>query len=339
MKKALTLLSALVFAGAIAAPVMAQNAGITPTEVSNFNRYLDKHPEVAQKLAANPQLVNDPQFMQNHAGLQTFLSKHPGVREELHSSPGQFMYREGHYEWNHGGGPVGAGPGIAAGPVARFDNRYLDEHPEVAHQLASDPRLADNPQYLATHPGLDTYLSRHPEVRQELQTHPDRFMNAERRDDGYGHPYHGPGPVSRFDNGYLDEHPEVAQQLAKDPHLVDNPQYLATHPGMDQYFASHPEVRTELQQHPDRFMDREAHYEHYEDSGDHPIRNADHYLDNHPKVDQQLQKNPALVDSPKYMNNHPELNNFMDNHPVAQQEWKSHPYKFMNHENHYNQKH
>jgi len=74
MKKALTLLSALVFAGAIAAPVMAQNAGITPTEVSNFNRYLDKHPEVAQKLAANPQLVNDPQFMQNHAGLQTFLS-------------------------------------------------------------------------------------------------------------------------------------------------------------------------------------------------------------------------------------------------------------------------
>src|SRR5262249_6380059 len=158
--------------------------------------------------------------------------------------------REGHYEWNHGGGPISAGPGTAAGPVARFDNGYLDGHPEVSRQLARDPRLADNPQYLATHPGLDAYLSKHPEVRQELQTHPDRFMNAERRDDRYGHPYHGPGPVSRFDNGYLDEHPEVAQQLAKDPHLVDNPQYLATHPGLDRYFASHPEVRTELQQHP-----------------------------------------------------------------------------------------
>ena len=249
MKKALTILSALVFAGAMVAPAMAQNAGITPTEVTNFDRYLDNHLEVAQKLAANPQLVNDQQFVSNHPGLQAFMSKHPGVREELHQHPGQFMYREGHYSWSHG------------------------------------------------------------------------------------------TPVSRFDNGYLDQHPEVAQQLAKDPRLVDNPQYLATHPGMDQYFKSHPEVRTELQQHPDRFMSREARYEHYEENGGHPIRNADHYLDNHPKVDQQLQKNPAMVDSPNYMNNHPGLNNFMDNHPVAQQEWKSHPYKFMNHENHYNQKH
>ena len=254
MKKALTVLSALVFAGAMAAPVMAQNTVITPTEVNNFNRYLDKHPEVAQKLAANPQLINNSQFMSNHPGLEGFMSKHPGVREELHESPGQFMYREGHYTWSHG------------------------------------------------------------------------------------------SPVSRFDNGYLDEHPEVAQQLAKDPHLADNPQYLANHPGLDQYFASHPEVRTDLQQHPDRFMNREGHYENYENHGNygygaHPVANADHYMDNHPEVAQQLQKNPGLVDDPKYMNNHPGLQDFMSNHPVARQDWKSHPYKFMNHEQHYNQKH
>jgi hypothetical protein len=36
-----------------------------------------------------------------------------------------------------------------AGPVGRFDNGYLDEHPEVAHQLGANPALADNPVNLS----------------------------------------------------------------------------------------------------------------------------------------------------------------------------------------------
>src|SRR5208283_4689825 len=153
-----------------------------------------------------------------------------------------------------------ASAALAEGPVGRFDNGYLDEHPEVAHQLGANPSLADNPQFLATHPGLDDYLSRHPEVRQDLQQHPYRFMSDEwRRDHGYGGGYgitHG--EVARFDHGYLDEHPEVAEQLARDPRLVDNPEFLATHPGLDEYFKNHPEIRSELQHHPDHFMAREG---------------------------------------------------------------------------------
>ena len=346
MKKSVATLAAMIFVGATSVAAMAQapyNPDITGTEITNFNHYLDNHPEVAQRLAANPELVNNPQFLGNHPGLQNFLSNHPGVSGELHESPGQFMYREGHYEWNHGGGPVAAGGGVTAGPVARFDNGYLDEHPEVAHQLSANPHLVDNPQFLATHPGLDGYLSNHPEVRQELQQHPERFMNAEWRDDLYGH---GPGnnygithgEVSRFDNGYLDEHPEVARQLSANPHLVDNPQYLATHPGLDDYFANHPGVRTELQQHPDRFMNDEWKHEAYENEA-HPLANTDRYMDSHPEVAQQLKSNPALVDNHQYVDSHPGLHSFLQNHPVARTEWKSHPYKFMNRENNYDKKH
>jgi hypothetical protein len=146
-----------------------------------------------------------------------------------------------------------------AGPVTNFDNGYLDEHPEVARQLGAHPGLADNPQFLATHPGLDGYLSHHPEVRQDLLQHPYRFMSDEWRHDerGYGITH---GEIARFDHGYLDEHPEVAQQLAHDPRLVDNPQFLATHPGLDEYFKNHPEIREELQHHPDRFIGREDRY-------------------------------------------------------------------------------
>jgi hypothetical protein len=63
--------------------------------------------------------------------------------------------------------------------------------------------------------------------------------------------------VANFNNGYLDQHLEVAQQLAQNPKLVDDPQFRAAHPGLDQYLASHPEVRSQLQQHPERFMTAE----------------------------------------------------------------------------------
>src|SRR5260370_21228993 len=73
-------------------------------------------------------------------------------------------------------GAMTAASAIAAGPVARFDNGYLDEHPEVAERLCRNPRLVDNPQFLATHPGIYQYFKNHPEIREELQNHPDRFM-------------------------------------------------------------------------------------------------------------------------------------------------------------------
>ena len=184
-------------------------------------------------------------------------------------------------------------------------------------------------------------MAAHPNVREELQSHPYRFMSSERRDDHYGQQNGGPispGAVHRFDNGYLDQHPEVSQQLASNPRLVDNPTYLATHPGLDQYMASHPEVRGELQAHPDRFMNREAHYENHEGEP-HPLAHTDNYLDRHPEVERQLQSNPGLVNNQAYMKNHPELHDFMQDHPVARQEWKSHPYKYMNREEHYQAKH
>jgi len=262
MKRAFTILAAAAFSGALCSAAIAQSApnrDITQPEIARFNHFLDNHPEVAQRLAANPGLINDPQFMANHPGLRGFLAKHPGVREELHETPGQFMYREGHYEWAHGGGPVAAAPGTGAEQVARFDNGYLDEHPEVARQLGADPALADNPQFLANHPGLDSYLASHPGVRQELQQHPYRFMSDEWKDDRWDRG-NGPHPLANTDR-YLDRHPEVAEQLNHNPALVDNPQYLANHPGLREFLARHPVARADWKSHPYRYMHHEDRYD------------------------------------------------------------------------------
>ena len=135
--------------------------------------------------------------------------------------------------------------GITRGEVARFDRGYLDEHPEVARELGRDPRLVDNPLFRANHPGLDAYLAAHPGVRTELQRHPDRFMTdewrRERWEDG-----RGPHPLANTDR-YLDQHPEVAQQLNANPRLIDNRQFVDSHPGLHEFLATHPDARQRLE--------------------------------------------------------------------------------------------
>ncbi len=76
--------------------------------------------------------------------------------------------------------PAGYGDGdTTRGQIASFDG-YLDNHPEVARELARNPGLVNNWQYMANHPGLRQYLANHPGVREELRENPRAFMVRER---------------------------------------------------------------------------------------------------------------------------------------------------------------
>jgi hypothetical protein len=150
-------------------------------------------------------------------------------------------------------------PNITRGEVSRFDNGYLDEHPEVARQLGHDPHLVDNPQFLANHPGLDSYFANHPYVRTELQQHPDRFMSDEWRHERWENGY-GPHPLRNTDR-YLDEHPEVSRQLNADPRLIDNRQYVDSHPGLHEFLETHPDARHQWKSQPYNYMHREDRYD------------------------------------------------------------------------------
>ncbi len=74
-----------------------------------------------------------------------------------------------------------AGPVMAqqptGGAVANADYGYFDSHPEIANQLAKDPTLIDNQQFVDSHPSLHTYLHDHPNVRHEFKSHPNKFMH------------------------------------------------------------------------------------------------------------------------------------------------------------------
>jgi hypothetical protein len=73
--------------------------------------------------------------------------------------------------------------------------------------------------------------------------------------------------------------------------------------------------------------------------GAHPLANTDNYLDQNPQLEEQLSRNPKLVDNPRFVASHPELHEYLQTHPHARQAWKSHPYKFMQHENQYDINH
>jgi len=62
------------------------------------------------------------------------------------------------------------------------------------------------------------------------------------------------------------------------------------------------------------------------------LRNFDGFLDKYPEIDEQLRKNPGLINDPKYVNDHPELKEFLENHPGVRQELKEHPKYFMHRE-------
>jgi hypothetical protein len=169
--------------------------------------------------------------------------------------------------------------------LARFD-QFLDSHHEIAGQLRKTPSLIDDPQFLQSHPELNTYLQDHPSVKQEISEQPDTFMRLE---DRYSHDAnlrdHDAGgqdrdagrrdvtnrdgdrrevanrdadrrDVASFDR-FLDDHREIGEQVRKDPSLLDNRNFVQNHPILQTYLRDNPGVRDQTRQDPGAFMRQE----------------------------------------------------------------------------------
>lgn len=153
--------------------------------------------------------------------------------------------------------------------IADMD-RFLDSHPEIAEQLRKDPSLIDNREWVTNHPALQEYLQNHPKVSEEFKENPNAFM---KREDRYERQEDRAGDRDRDrDRGrdndttrrdlaemdrFLDSHPEIAQQLRKDPSLINNREWVANHPALQEYLQKHPEVSEEIKENPNAFMRQE----------------------------------------------------------------------------------
>lgn len=72
----------------------------TRKELKKFDKFLKHHRAVENDLRANPQAVNDAQYMSRHKDLEKFLRKNPRVTTDLSSDPNYFVDRETRYQQN-----------------------------------------------------------------------------------------------------------------------------------------------------------------------------------------------------------------------------------------------
>ena len=169
--------------------------------------------------------------MENHPALQTFLQEHPGIREEITENPDAFMRREERFDRREGA----RDRETARRELALFD-RFLDSHRETAEQLRRDPSLVNNPEFVEKHPALQTFLQQNPGVREDLRENPNSFMQQENRFDRQEARADQRSDITRgelasFDQ-FLDRHRETAEQLRRDPSLVNNQQFVQSHPAL-----------------------------------------------------------------------------------------------------------
>jgi hypothetical protein len=127
-------------------------------------------------------------------------------------------------------------------------DRFMMNHPQIQQELKNDPSLINNPQWLAKHPEVNQWMAQHPAMRSAALQNPTALVNRENARI-VGDEQHGVKTTDAF----LAQHPETAQELAKDPSLINNKEYLAQHPALENYMKTHPEIAQEWQSHPNQF--------------------------------------------------------------------------------------
>jgi hypothetical protein len=219
--------------------------------------------------------------------------------------------------------------------LAEF-NQFLDRHPEVAEQLRRDPTLLTNANFLQSHPELQQFLQDHPAIRKDVDQDPSAVMREEdrygRHDDRDRAGNEIPQRELEAMRQFLNDHPEIAEQLQKNSKLIDSRQFLDDHSALKQFLAQHPQLRQEFDEHPYAFIRGE-------DRDDRASRmqltDLDEFLNKHPEIAEQLQKNPSLIDSKTFVQDHPALQQFLTNHPQLTAELEENPNAIMRQEDRY----
>jgi phage-related protein len=219
-------------------------------------------------------------------------------------------------------------------------DRFMDAHPEIAEQLRKDPSLVDDKKFVASHAALQQFLADHPGVREEYKENPNAFMHDEQRYDRREDRASG-RDVTRTElanmDRFMDAHPEIAEQLRKDPSLVDDKKFVASHTALQQFLADHPGVREEYKENPNAFMHEEQHYDQRGNSyagHDRDVTGAERasfneFLEGHNNIAGELSKNPSLANNKEYIEGHPALGEYLNSHPQVHEELGENPQAFL----------
>jgi hypothetical protein len=153
---------------------------ISRRDVADMSHFLNNHPEIAEQLRKDPSLIDNRRWVADHPALQEYLREHQQIADAFRADPGLFMRDEELYDHS-----MGEHDRVSAldrderyhGELTSF-GQFLGGHSSLAAELSTDPTLANNKEYLATHPELDEYLRAHPAMSQQLAADPQAVMSS-----------------------------------------------------------------------------------------------------------------------------------------------------------------
>ena len=323
----------------------AQPQGVTRSDISTFDVFLDAHADIDAQLRANPALLTNAEFLESHPQLETFLNEHPSVQTQLKENPSYFMERERRFDARENRRAANPNPDLNRQEVATMD-QFVDKNPGIERELSRNPSLVNNADYLAAHPQLQAFLSQHPNVKEEIAENPRYFMQRESRFEAQEQNRRpNPNPdlnrqeLAAMDQ-FLDSHPDIDKRLRTNPWLIRNADYLKQHPELQTFLSQHPEIKEESAETPKYFMQRENRFDAQErranpnpDLTRQEVGTMDQFLDKNTNIDQDLRRNPALVNNAEYLEAHPQLQAFLNQNPNVKEEIAENPRYFMQREN------
>jgi phage-related protein len=313
----------------------------------HFDQFLDSHREVAEQLRKNPKLINDQNYVKGHPELQTYLQDHPEFRDAVRKDPDAFTRADNDRYARHDNDDRDrdARADNDRDRDARRDNDNRDRDARNDNDARDRDARGDNNRDRDARADNDNRdrdaRSDNDNRDRDARADNDRDRDA-RRDNDNRYNQHDADDRDRdarrdelanFDH-YLDTHRETAEQIRKDPSLVNNDEFVKSHPSLQTYLQQHPGVRSAIKQNPNAFMQQEARYDQNEyrtrsGAGDEPHRHFGEFLGGHSSINEQLSKDPSLVKNDEYMQSHPELKDYLNQHPDVRQGLMQNPETFV----------
>ncbi|NOT58567.1 MAG: hypothetical protein HOP18_28560 [Deltaproteobacteria bacterium] len=235
----------------------------------SFDAYLDEHWETAQLLYQQPELVNDREFLRDHRALRTWLAEHRRAARIIRANPREVLWKQ-RSDYPRDDGTVPSAK-LNARDRRSFD-AYLDEHWETAQLLYQQPELINDRQFLRDHSALRDWLAEHPRAARVIRANPREVLWEKRSDHSRadsGIPSTGvradQPQVTRAISAeevqslgeYLDSHWEEADALYREPELINDRQFVRSHPSLDTWLRERPDAARSIRERPRDFFWRQ----------------------------------------------------------------------------------
>ena len=209
--------------------------------------------------------------------------------------------------------------------------QFLQSHPEILKQVRKDPTLLTNSKFIEANPAFQDFLNNHPGVQQALQTNLHKFVSAAtellRQEEFQGEL--SDDAIRNFGQ-FLQQNPDIAQQLTKDASLATDPKFIAAHPAFGEFLSHHPGVR-QLLNVDTRALLQEVHgLQQKPQAGIGALASLlGTFLKHHNSIDEELTRDPSLLNSTSYLKAHPQLRDFLQMHPSLREAAERQPAKLV----------